>query len=130
MGSRVPPGPGGGAQGCLSSSSSPLAPGETESDILLSDRGVVGGKSTQPNFRFCSLMKQTDPLRAGGGRENDGLYGNVCHHFLSRRFVALVRGEEGWERWEVEDLLFGCQLDANAAECFVITSLITRSIIT
>lgn len=40
------------------------------------------------------------------------------------------RGKGGGGVLEVEDFLFRWQLDANAAECFVIMSLITTSIIT
>lgn len=57
----------------------------------------------------------------------------MCHHFLSRRFVAPVGGRDGGGGGgvlEVEDVLFHWRLDANAADCFVIRSLIATSIIT
>lgn len=31
--------------------------------------GLGGKRSTLRNFRFCSLVKRIDPLRAGGGRK-------------------------------------------------------------
>lgn len=78
-------------------------------------------------------MKRIDPLRAGGGRKLLRLWKCLSSFSLpevcrSSSGGSGVRGER--EVLEGEDFLFLRRLDANAAECFVIRSLITTNIIT